>query len=138
MPRTRSISKDHESRLRRWRELHPDSDHHYHDLDTLEDLKSRNDVAMREDLRERPNICRGYPTFMTIGNTHKCNIECPMCFKQIDPIDNATWCPENLLVFHVDAGRPESSFWAFGKTARRVRHRRRRRRGFEAAAKVVP
>ena len=28
---------------------------------------------------------------MTIGNTHKCNLECPMCFKQLDPVNNATW-----------------------------------------------
>src|SRR5262245_6101634 len=80
----------HERRLESWRERHPGSQHRYLDLDALEHLKSVNDALARQDMRERPEVCAAYPTLMTIGNTHRCNLTCKMCFKQLDDADNMT------------------------------------------------
>lgn len=78
----------HQARLAAWRERHPGSPHPGHDLAALEALKAENDRLAEEDLRERPAVCASYPTLMTIGNTHKCNLTCNMCFKQLDTVEN--------------------------------------------------
>jgi sulfatase maturation enzyme AslB (radical SAM superfamily) len=83
-------STRHQQRLAGWRERHPRSAHRTLDLDALEALKSENDALARRDMRERPEVCASYPTFVTIGNTHKCNLTCKMCFKQLDDADNMT------------------------------------------------
>ncbi len=80
----------HRQRLAGWRERHPRSPHLGLDLEALEHLKSVNDRLAAQDMRERPEECRSYPSFVTIGNTHKCNLTCNMCFKQLDDADNMT------------------------------------------------
>jgi MoaA/NifB/PqqE/SkfB family radical SAM enzyme len=78
----------HRKRLAAWRQRHPGSAHAWLDLDELEALKSENDRLAAQDRRERPDVCASYPSFLTIGNTHKCNLTCQMCFKQLDDADN--------------------------------------------------
>ncbi len=78
----------HQRRLDEWRKRFPDSRHRYYDLETLEALKAANDRLAFIDMRDRPDVCRSYPSYMTIGNTHKCNLTCQMCFKQLDDYDN--------------------------------------------------
>ena len=80
----------HRERLASWRERHPGSAHRYLELDALEELKATNDRLAREDMRRRPEECASYPSLVTIGNTHRCNLTCNMCFKQLDGIDNMT------------------------------------------------
>ena len=71
-------------------ERHPGSAHRRLGLDELEALKQENDRLAELDLRERPDVCRSYPSFVTLGNTHKCNLTCQMCFKQLDDVENMT------------------------------------------------
>ena len=80
----------HEARLESWREQHPRSAHRYLDLEALEQIKAENDALARQDMRTRPEVCASYPTFLTIANTHRCNLTCQMCFKQLDDADNMT------------------------------------------------
>ncbi len=83
-----NLEDAHQARLAAWREAHPGSPHAFHDLATLEALKAENDRRAEQDRRDRPDECAAYPTMMTIGNTHKCNLTCNMCFKQLDDVDN--------------------------------------------------
>ncbi|MEM7307013.1 MAG: radical SAM protein [Planctomycetota bacterium] len=80
----------HQARLERWLERHPGSAHRRLGLDELESLKRENDRRAEHDQRERPEVCTSYPSFLTIGNTHKCNLTCQMCFKQLDDVENMT------------------------------------------------
>lgn len=80
----------HAARLRRYRERHPASAHALLGADELEALKAENERLGERDRRERPEVCAGYPTFVTVGNTHKCNLTCQMCFKQLDDVENMT------------------------------------------------
>lgn len=38
-----------------------------------------------------PELCEALPVKLTVGNTHKCNLTCPMCFKQFEPGDNMSY-----------------------------------------------
>jgi len=87
MPHT-DTKKAHQRLLEEWRSDHPGSSHPLHDLDDLEALKAENDRLAEIDMRERPEVCASYPTLMTIGNTHRCNLTCNMCFKQLDDVEN--------------------------------------------------
>lgn len=78
----------HQERLANWRAAHPGSAHRHLELEALEELKAANDALARRDMRERPEECASYPSFLTIANTHKCNLTCQMCFKQLDDADN--------------------------------------------------
>jgi MoaA/NifB/PqqE/SkfB family radical SAM enzyme len=78
----------HQERLASWRARHPGSAHRYLELEALEELKATNDALAQRDMRERPEVCASYPSFLTIANTHKCNLTCQMCFKQLDDADN--------------------------------------------------
>ncbi len=78
----------HQERLAAWRRRHPGSPHAYLDLAALAALKAENERLAERERRERPDVCAAYPTLMTIGNTHKCNLTCNMCFKQLDQVDN--------------------------------------------------
>jgi MoaA/NifB/PqqE/SkfB family radical SAM enzyme len=80
----------HAQRLRRWQDRHPTSGHLLLGADELEALKAENDRLSERDRRERPEVCSGYPSFVTVGNTHKCNLTCQMCFKQLDDVENMT------------------------------------------------
>lgn len=82
------LGREHQQRLDAWRDAHPDSPHHFHSLEALEELKAENERLYRQDVRNRPEECASYPSFMTIGNTHKCNLTCQMCFKQLDDFEN--------------------------------------------------
>ena len=89
----------HQARLDAWRERHPTSPHAYLALDDLEALKTKNDALAEKDRRERPDVCESYPSFMTIGNTHKCNLTCQMCFKQLDDAENMSLPDMGLGLF---------------------------------------
>ncbi len=78
----------HRRRLAAWREAHPGSPHRGLDLDALEALKAANERRAEQDRRTRPEVCTAFPTLVTIGNTHKCNLTCNMCFKQLDDVEN--------------------------------------------------
>ncbi len=78
----------HRSRLAAWREAHPGSPHPGYGLAELEALKQENDAKAARDLALRPEVCESSPSFLTIGNTHKCNLTCNMCFKQLDHVEN--------------------------------------------------
>src|SRR5262245_1380903 len=80
----------HQHRLASWRERHPRSAHRYLDLEALAQLKAENDALARQDMARRPEVCASYPSFLTIANTHRCNLTCQMCFKQLDDADNMT------------------------------------------------
>ena len=78
----------HQRLLADWRSSFPGSSHAYYGLDELEALKAENDRLAEIDMRERPVVCASYPTLVTIGNTHRCNLTCNMCFKQLDDVEN--------------------------------------------------
>ena len=56
-----------------------------------DDLKRENLALSRADQEERPLRCRALPVKLTLNNTHKCNIACPLCFKQFEPGANMSY-----------------------------------------------
>jgi radical SAM protein with 4Fe4S-binding SPASM domain len=54
----------------------------------LEELKRKNESIAYEERRTRPDSVRAWPQYLTIMNTYKCDLECPMCFKQLDDVFN--------------------------------------------------
>lgn len=54
----------------------------------LDELKRKNDEIARLEWRTRPDIVKCWPQYLTIMNTYKCDLECPMCFKQLDDVFN--------------------------------------------------
>jgi len=90
---------EHRRRLEAWREAHPASAHRYLGLEELEALKAENERLAERDMAERAEVCAAYPTLMTIGNTHKCNLTCNMCFKQLDDVENMSLPDLGLGIF---------------------------------------
>ncbi|MFN0207618.1 MAG: SPASM domain-containing protein [Planctomycetota bacterium] len=54
----------------------------------LEELKKQNEDIARQEWRTRPDVMKAWPQYLTIMNTYKCDLECPMCFKQLDDVFN--------------------------------------------------
>lgn len=54
----------------------------------LEELKRNNEALALQERRTRPDVVRAWPQYLTIMNTFKCDLECPMCFKQLDDVFN--------------------------------------------------
>ncbi|MBL8898184.1 MAG: SPASM domain-containing protein [Planctomycetes bacterium] len=53
--------------------------------------KDRNRALSLRERQTFPEICQALPVKLTVGNTHKCNLTCPMCFKQFEPGDNMSY-----------------------------------------------
>ncbi len=64
-----------------------------------EDLKRKNMELSRLDVRERPAVCRALPVKVTVNNTHKCNLACPLCFKQFEPGANMSYPDMPIEIF---------------------------------------
>ena len=64
-----------------------------------EDLKRKNRGLSRLDVRERPAACRALPVKVTVNNTHKCNLACPLCFKQFEPGANMSYPDMPIEIF---------------------------------------
>ena len=55
------------------------------------ELKKKNWALSLQDQQERPLVCRAMPVKITMNNTHKCNLGCPLCFKQFEPGHNMSY-----------------------------------------------
>jgi MoaA/NifB/PqqE/SkfB family radical SAM enzyme len=86
----RDVRDLHTERVARWCERRPGSAHRRLGLDELEERKGANEALNLREQEERPEVCASYPSFLTVGNTHKCNLTCGMCFKQLDDVENMT------------------------------------------------
>ena len=65
----------------------------------FEKLKKRNLELSLLDVRERPPVCRALPVKVTVNNTHKCNLSCPLCFKQFEPGANMSYPDMPIEIF---------------------------------------
>jgi MoaA/NifB/PqqE/SkfB family radical SAM enzyme len=65
----------------------------------LEELKRANEETARKEWRTRPDIVKSWPQYLTIMNTYKCDLECPMCFKQLDDVFNMSLPDMEWLIF---------------------------------------
>jgi MoaA/NifB/PqqE/SkfB family radical SAM enzyme len=86
--RRKDPEAEHRRLLEDWRSAFPRSRHACLDLDELEAFKAENDRLGDIDRRDRPEVCSALPSLVTIGNTHRCNLTCAMCFKQLDNVEN--------------------------------------------------
>jgi len=50
--------------------------------------RDRNRERSLHESRTMPEVCTAKPVKLTVGTTHKCNLTCPMCFKQYEPGHN--------------------------------------------------
>ncbi len=64
-----------------------------------EDRKRRNLELSLLDAREKPAACRALPVKVTVNNTHKCNLSCPLCFKQFEPGANMSYPDMPIEIF---------------------------------------
>lgn len=65
----------------------------------LEALKRTNDELARKEWRTRPDVVQCWPQYLTIMNTYKCDLECPMCFKQLDDVFNMSLPDMEWIIF---------------------------------------
>jgi MoaA/NifB/PqqE/SkfB family radical SAM enzyme len=65
----------------------------------LDELKRINDETARKEWRTRPDVMKAWPQYMTIMNTYKCDLECPMCFKQLDDVFNMSLPDMEWIIF---------------------------------------
>jgi MoaA/NifB/PqqE/SkfB family radical SAM enzyme len=67
------------------------------------ELKEKNMALSLQDQKERPLVCRAMPVKITINNTHKCNLTCPLCFKQFEPGHNMSYEDLPIEIFRAVA-----------------------------------
>ncbi len=68
-----------------------------------EALKKKNLELSALDVREKGAVCRALPVKVTLNNTHKCNLTCPLCFKQFEPGANMSYPDMPIEVFRAVA-----------------------------------
>jgi MoaA/NifB/PqqE/SkfB family radical SAM enzyme len=70
-----------------------------HSPDELETLKRNNDLIAQAERVTRPDVVRAWPQYLTMANTFKCNLDCPMCFKQLDETANMSLPDMDWAIF---------------------------------------
>ncbi len=73
--------------------------------ESLTELKKRNKQLVKEDMRARRCITRGYPYMVSLATDMRCNLNCIMCFRHVyapHQIENAHTLDENLFIKFAD------------------------------------
>ena len=63
------------------------------------ELRQSNKALSDQERAEQPALCRALPVHLTVGNTHKCNLDCPMCFKEFEEGHNMSYPTMPLEMF---------------------------------------
>ncbi len=64
-----------------------------------ETAKTRNRETSDRERAQEPAVCEARPVHLTVGNTHKCNLDCPMCFKHYEEGHNMSYPTMPLEMF---------------------------------------
>jgi MoaA/NifB/PqqE/SkfB family radical SAM enzyme len=64
-----------------------------------EKLRRDNERLAKRERVTRPDVVRAWPQYLTIANTFKCNLDCPMCFKQLDDFSNMSLPDMDWAIF---------------------------------------